>query len=200
MRIPEDFDLFLGGGRGGGKSYCLALLALRHIEQHADKARVLYVRKSYKAVADWELLTRELFGLIYGQSAAYNQSAHVWRFPNGGYLELGQLDGPADYSKFQGRSFSLLLVDEAGEYPAPSDIDRLRSNLRGPKRVPIRTVLCANPGGVGHAWLSKRYVFKNAPWQPYHEDVSDREWVYAPSTFTDNPADRPRAAASVVDG
>ena len=27
--IPEGFDLFLGGGRGGGKSTTMALLALR---------------------------------------------------------------------------------------------------------------------------------------------------------------------------
>ena len=27
LRIPEKFDLFLGGGRGGAKSFTLALLA-----------------------------------------------------------------------------------------------------------------------------------------------------------------------------
>jgi len=28
--IPETFDLFLGGGRGGAKSFTMAILALRH--------------------------------------------------------------------------------------------------------------------------------------------------------------------------
>lgn len=32
LAVPEEVDLFLGGGRGGGKSYALALLAMRHIE------------------------------------------------------------------------------------------------------------------------------------------------------------------------
>lgn len=32
LAVPEDADLFLGGGRGGGKSYVLALLAMRHAE------------------------------------------------------------------------------------------------------------------------------------------------------------------------
>nr|BBD50119.1 phage terminase, large subunit [Haliea sp. ETY-M] len=187
MMCPEIFDLFLGGGRGGGKSFSLVLLALRHVEQYQERARILYVRRSYKAVADFELLTREVFGQVYGGAARYNSTDHVWRFPSGAFMELSQLESPADYSKFQGRSFSLLLIDEAGEYPSPADLDRLRSNLRGPKNVPIRTVMAANPGGVGHAWLSKRYVFRDAPWHPFAEESSGREWIYAPSTFLDNP-------------
>lgn len=29
-------------------------------------------------------------------------------------MELGQLESHADYTKYQGRSFTLLLIDEAG--------------------------------------------------------------------------------------
>lgn len=183
---PPDYDIFLGGGRGGGKSFTLALMALRHGEQYGSLARILYIRKSYKALADFELLTRELFGMVYGTAARYNASDHVWRLPGGAYFELAQLEGPGDYSKFQGRSFNLLLIDEAGEWASPADLDRLRSNLRGPREVPVRTVMAANPGGPGHAWLSRRYVFKAAPWQPFHEEQSDRHWIYAPSTYRDN--------------
>lgn len=186
MLLPEAVDVFLGGGRGGGKSYALALLALRHIEQYGAKARVLYVRKTYKAIADWELVTRELFGKVYGSSARYNGAEHVWRFGNGGYLELAQLETHGDWAKFQGRSFTLLIADEIGQYDSPDLLDLLRSNLRGPKDVPIRVVFAANPGGVGHQWVAKRFVFKSAPWTPFYEEKSKRQWVHAPSTFVDN--------------
>lgn len=186
LYLPEEVDLFLGGGRGGGKSYALALLALRHIEQYGNKARVLYVRRTYKGVADFELLTRELFGKVYGQAARYNAAEHVWRFPNGAYLELGQLETHGDYSKYQGRSFTLLLGDEVGQFDTPDLLDILRSNLRGPREMPIRVVLAANPGGPGHAWLAKRYVFRSAPWTPFFEEKSKRQWAYAPSTFDGN--------------
>lgn len=184
---PQGWDLFLGGGRGGAKSYTLALIALRHAEQYGSRARILYIRKSYPAVADFALLTRELFGQVYGTAARYNGADHVWRLPGGGYFELGQLEGPGDYSKYQGRSFTLLLIDEAGEWPTPVDLDRLRSNLRGGRDVPIRTCMAANPGGPGHAWLSRRYVFRAAPWHPFHEEQSARLWIYVPSTYKDNP-------------
>jgi hypothetical protein len=185
--IPEEYDLFLGGGRGGAKSYGMTLAALKHVEQYGEKARILYIRQSYKGLSDFESLTRDVFFLAYGQGARYNQSEHVWRFPNGAYMELGQLETASDYLKYQGRSFTLLLIDEAGHYADPALIDRLRSNLRGPKSMPIRQIMAANPGDPGHHWLAQRYVFKEKPWVPFYEEKSKRKWVYAPSTFLDNP-------------
>lgn len=187
LAIPETFDVFLGGGRGGSKSFAMAILALRHCEQYKRKARVLYVRQTYKGLSDFENLTRELFGTIYGKAARFNGAEHIWKLPNGGYLELGQLEGHGDYSKYQGRSFTLLLIDEAGQYPMPELIDKLKSNLRGPKDMPIRTVMAANPGDPGHQWIAQRYVFKTAPWAAFHEEKSNKTWVHAPSTFLDNP-------------
>jgi len=186
LSLPEEVDAFLGGGRGGGKSYGLALLALRHAEQYGERARILYLRRTYKGLADFELVTRELFGLVYGTDARYNAAEHVWRLPNNGYVELGQLETHADYQKYQGRSFTLLLIDEAGQYATPELLDLMRSNLRGSRDIPIRVVIAANPGGPGHHWLARRYVFKSAPWKPFHEDKSKRTWVYAPSTFSGN--------------
>jgi len=187
LLVPEDYDIFLGGGRGGAKSFALLLLALRHIEQYQRKARILYIRRTYKGLADFESMGRDIFGTVYGNAARYNSAEHIWRFPNGGYLELGQLESAADYTKYQGRSFTLLLVDESGQYAVPELLDRLRSNLRGPKNIPVRMAKAANPGDVGHAWLAQRYVFKAKPWSPFYEEKSKRTWVYAPSTFLDNP-------------
>ena len=187
LAIPERYDAALGGGRGGGKSHAFALIALRHAEQYQDRARILYLRQSYKGLADFEAICRDLFGLIYGTRIRYNGAEHIFRFPDGGYLELGQLEGAADYGKYQGHSYTLLEIDEAGQYADPAIIDKLRSNLRGPKDMPIRQLTGANPCDAGHAWLAKRYVFKAAPWHPFFEEKSKRDWIYAPSTYLDNP-------------
>ncbi len=187
LAVPEINDVFLGGGRGGGKSYTLALLAMRHAEQYKEKARILYLRQSFPGVADFVMITRELFGKVYGTGATFNQSSHVWSLPSGAYFEINQLEGIHDYSKFQGRSFTLLLIDEAGQWPDPQALDLLRSNLRGPDGMPVRVVIAANPGGVGHHWVAHRYVFKNTPWQPFLEEKSGREFVSCPSTYLSNP-------------
>jgi hypothetical protein len=81
----------------------------------------------------------------------------------------------------------LLLIDEAGQYATPELLDKLRSNMRGPAGMPIRQVIAANPGDVGHAWLAKRYVFKGAPWMPFTEGVTGAQFCYCPSTYRDNP-------------
>lgn len=187
LAIPEDLDVFLGGGRGGGKDYAIALLILRHVETYGARARVLYLRQTYQGLGDFELICREMFGLVYGSGARYNANDHVWRFPGGGYLELGQLDSHQAYASKQGRSFTLLIVSEAGQYATPDLLDLMRSNLRGPRDMPLRMILAANPAGAGHHWLARRYVFRAAPWTPFLEEKSKREWIYAPSTFLDNP-------------
>src|SRR5450631_3792465 len=92
LSVPENFDLFLGGGRGGAKSYTLALIALRHVAQYAENARILYLRQSHMGVADFEMICRMLFATVYGTDARYNAASGVWRFPGGGYLELNQLE------------------------------------------------------------------------------------------------------------
>ena len=123
--IPEEFNIFLGGGRGGAKSHAIAFLALRHAAQYGERARILYIRQTYKGLSDFEEITRDLFGRIYGKAARFNQTEGVWRLPGGGYFELGQLEGLGDYAKYQGRSFTLLIVDEAGQYATPDLIDKL---------------------------------------------------------------------------
>lgn len=185
LSVPETVDLFLGGGRGGGKSHCKALLILRHIEQYRERARVLYVRKTYKGLSDFELVLRSLFSAAYGSAASYNASEHVFRLPYG-YVELAQVDSFAAYDKVQGRSFTLILVDEVTQWATPQIVDMLRSNLRGPKDIPLRTVFAGNPGGAGHQWVASRYVLASRPWVPF-PTTAGRQGVHAPSTFLDNP-------------
>lgn len=187
MAIPEEIDLALTGGRGGGKSFLMGLLCLRHAEQYNDKARMLFIRRSYAGLRDFELTAREVFGMAYGMAYSYNASEHIFRLPGGATLELGQLETHTDYQKYQGRSFTLLLTDEAGQYATPDLLDLLRSNLRAPLGIPVRMVMAANPGGVGHHWLASRYVFAGAPWKPFVEEKSKRKWVNCPSTFDGNP-------------
>lgn len=186
LLAPEDCNLALLGGRGGGKSWALVALALRHVEEHGDRARALLIRKSFPALRDVELTTRALFAQVYGTAASFNAQAHLWRFPSGATLELGCYEGESDFARYHGRSTTLLLVDEAQEWADPAALDLLRSNLRG-AGVPLRVVLAANPGGAGNAWLWERfYAHGQAEGEPFL-DSQGASWLRLGSTLADNP-------------
>ena len=187
LAVPETYNLFLGGGRGGGKSYGALLLVLRHVEQYSDRARPLIVRETYKAASELSETLHMLLVAAYGRRAVrYSKSENVFRLANGAVIEVGQLDGSTAYAKYQGRSFTLLVVDEAGLIRQLRWVRMLRSNLRAAEGVTLREVRTANPGGVAHAILAKEHVNRSPPWLPYQTDDGET-WVNAPSTYSDNP-------------
>lgn len=186
LAVPEVYDLALLGGRGGGKTWSLALIVLRYVEKFGRAARVLLVRKTYAGLRDVEDVFRLVFGMAYGSAASFNQTEHLWRLPSGATVELNQLDTQGDLQKFQGRSFTMVVCEEAGQWPDPSLLDSLRANLRAAAGVPLRWVLAANPGGAGHSWIQARYAGAT-PWRPHRDERSGRTVVVCPSTYRDNP-------------
>lgn len=185
LRLPEDFNLLLGGGRGGGKSTAMLLAILKHCEQYGADAKPLVVRETHKALSEIEQRLEALFIAAYGPSVEHNRSEHIFRLPNGAMVECGQIDGPRAYTKFQGRETTLLCIDEFGLFRDRQWVELLKANLRAPKGVPLRVIATANPGGHLHAYIHRTYVSAGLPWRPF--EVGDETWIYAPSTLRDNP-------------
>lgn len=190
LTIPEEVStIFLGGGRGGGKSVCSVFMALQHCAQYGVQASVLYVRNSFAGLRDAERTFLNLLRAAY-PDVQHNIKDMLFRLPNGATIELGQITTVQQSyaSKYQGRSFTLIIIDEAGAWPDGEIEDALRSNLRAPKGVPTRLVISANPGGAGHLHLLKRYVRQLPPWRigslPGVADCI----VHCPSTYRDNTA------------
>ncbi len=185
MGVPDAFDLALLGGRGYGKTRVALLIALRFCEQYGKHAKALIVRRSFPGLSEIESECQTIFGQIYGTAVKYNSQKHRFALPNGGTISLDQLDHESDFAKFQGRSFGLIVADEAGQYPSPALLDRLRSSLRAPKGIPVRYIITANPGGPGHGWIKKRHVLRTE-WQPYVDDATGASFVTINGTFESN--------------
>jgi hypothetical protein len=184
MMLPEDVNLFLGGGRGGGKSFAAALMILRHLYLYKESAKILVVRNQHKANSDFEDLIESIIrGAVGEKGYVRNRQDHTIRLDGGGMIEFGEINAKS-YPKYQGRQFSLLVVDEAGEFTSLAYVDKLQSNLRQPG-VPIRTIVISNPGGLQHVTLSKRYVTGRTPWKEF--DIKGMPWIYCPSVMDENP-------------
>lgn len=184
LSVPEEHFLLLGGGRGGGKSFAMQLLILRHCNQWRRDAKVLVTRRRLKSLQQFAEELRFLFRSAYGNGVAYNGADAVFRLPSGATVQLAHMESSTALADVaQGMSYTLICVDEAGEGPDIATIDQLGLSLRG--NAPPRLVLAANPGGTNHSTLAERYVLNRQPWAPF--TLAEQPWVYAPSTVDDNP-------------
>ena len=186
LTVPEDHFMFLGGGRGGGKSMGVQFLILRHCDQYQQRAKVLVTRRRLKSLLQFAEEIRALLRSAYGRDIPYNQNDAMFRLPNGATIQLTHVESASALSDVaQGMSYTMICVDEAGEGPGMEVIDQLGLSLRGGGGVPLRIVLAGNPGGANHSALAERYVTGREPWMPF--DFAGNTWVYAPSTVDDNP-------------
>lgn len=190
LTLPDEVStVFLGGGRGGGKSFATVFMAVQHAQRFGANAAILYVRNSFAGLRDAERNFLQVLKAAWPDTT-HNLKEMTFRLPNGATIELGQITTVQQSfaTKYQGRSFTLVIVDEAGAWPDGSVEDALRSCLRAPKDVPTRLVISANPGGAGHLHLLKRYVRQLPPWTIASLPGIADCIVHCPSTYRDNTA------------
>lgn len=190
LTLPDEVTtLFLGGGRGGGKSFATIFLAVQHAQRFGANAAILYVRNSFAGLRDAERNFLQVLKAAWPETV-HNLKEMTFRLPNGSTIELGQITTVQQSyaTKYQGRSFTLIIIDEAGGWPDGEVEEALRSNLRAPKGVATRLVISANPGGAGHLHLLKRYVRTLQHWTITSLPGIADCIVHCPSTYRDNTA------------
>jgi hypothetical protein len=192
LECPLSMDLVMPGPRGSGKSRGLLWLCARDVAVLKDKGRFLFLRASFPSLREVEADMRQFFPLIH-PGAKYNASTCIWQFPNGATLELGYCDGgEKSFTRYLGRSFSTIIVDEVTLNATPSGLDMLRSCLRAPDGTPTRMIAAGNPGFIGHEWFKTRWVEPAAPVEfmvpsVFYCEQTQRQTVVLQAEIKDNP-------------
>ena len=176
-------DILYGGSRGGGKTDGLLGKWVSRWKQHGKHLRGIFVRRTYDELDEVIARSLEIFPAL---GAVYAAGKRTWYFPDGARLKMRSLQRDQDAAKFQGHSYTDIYIDEAGNFPDPTPLDKLRATLRNTQGIPPSLNLSANPGGPGHEWLKKRYV-DPAPngLKPIITDEGDYR-IYIPSKLSDN--------------
>jgi hypothetical protein len=178
-------DVFYGGARGGGKSAGLLMDFAGHAHRYGPKARGILFRRSYPEFEELERQARDFYGVLGWKWTAQGKT---WEAPNGATLRLRYLERDADADNYQGHSYTWAGVDEAGSFPTPTPIDKIRACLNRIQGVAGVLRLTGNPGGVGHQWLKRRYVDPCPDGgEPFTSEVGKLA-VYIPSGIDDNPS------------
>lgn len=148
-------EIFYGGARGGGKTDGV-------VGKYAIKAGIygrgfngVFFRREIPMLDDAIERSKEIY---FKLGAQWQDQKKTWTFPNGARLRFRPLERTQDADKYQGQNVTDACVEEAGQYPDPSPIDRLNGVLRSAHGVPTQLILTGNPGGAGQQWIKARYI------------------------------------------
>ena len=183
LSAPEN-DVLYGGAAGGGKSMALIVEPLRYAHKAAHRALIL--RKTMPELRELIDKSRELYPKAF-PGAKFKEQEKTWHFPSGAKMEFGYLDRDADVYRYQGQAYSFIGFDEithlATEFPWQYLGSRLRTT---DPDIEVYLRCTANPGGVGHGWVKKRYVDPAAPNTSFKgRDGLTRRFI--PALLKDNP-------------
>lgn len=147
-------EVVYGGAKGGGKSCALVMEALVYALEYAG-ANIYLFRETYDMleatlIAEWK-------EKVPDQLYSYNEGKHIATLTNGSKVRFRYVKSKKDAELYQGRSFDFVGVDELTKHHEET-IQELLSCVRSPKGFPPRFRATCNPGGIGHAWVKKRYI------------------------------------------
>jgi hypothetical protein len=187
LKVPEGINLAIFGGRGAGRTTGALFSAIRHCEVHGHGAHVIFIRQMLRSLREVEDNLHMMLSAQYGSALRVNRQDHIFVLPGGGTIEFSPINDTEDMAKLQGRSFSLLIADEYGNF-SPQQmrfVDQLRANMRA-GNIPCRFVLLANPGGRGHASIKERWIDRMIAGMPgVLED--GQLWLWLPANYKVNP-------------
>jgi len=167
-------EVFFGGAVGGGKSSALLLAALQFVDVPGYAALVL--RRTFADLALPGALLDRAKDWLMPTGARWSERDKTWTFPSGATLSFGYLEHEDDKYRYQSSEFQYVAFDELTQF-TETQYRYLFSRLRrlADSDVPLRMRAASNPGGLGHAWVKKRFL------------SGARGRVFLPARLDDNP-------------
>lgn len=180
-------EVLFGGAAGGGKSYGQLLDALLYAAKYPGSSQLL-MRRTFPEL-EFSLIRKHREMYPPKPWYVYNESKHTGRFKNGSIIQFGYCDNDADVLQYQSAEFDVIRFDELTHF-TEYQYTYMMSRVRGATPYPRSIKSSTNPGGVGHAWVKKRFIEGAEPntVRTVTERGAARTRLFLPSRLTDNPA------------
>ena len=174
-------EVLFGGAAGGGKSYAQLIDAFLYAMRY-KKSRQIMFRRTFSELE--KSLVRKAMEIYPKELYSYHATRHVMEFVNGSVIDFGYCDGLKDAYNYQSLEFDVLRFDELTHFTEDMYL-YLISRLRGANDYPKQVKSSTNPGGVGHAWVKRRFLEGAEPGVEQRTPLGSR--IFLPSLVTDNP-------------
>lgn len=186
-----EYEVLFGGSRGPGKTDC-GLVWLMGEEYEPGKPllmhpryRALVIRKNADDLADW-IDRAHRFYSGFGVTIVYKPA--ILRFPSGAVIRTGHLKDDQSYTKYQGQEFPRMLIEELTQISSEKRYLQLIASCRSTlPEIKPQIFMTTNPGGVGHAWVKKRFIDPAPPETTFYDKTSGRARIFIPARVDDNP-------------
>lgn len=178
----------LGGKRGPGKTQALIGESLRDIDNpHYHGA---FFRREYPRLQEVIDRCQSIYGLVGGK---WQGDIKRFTFPRRSIVDMFHLENEEDKAKHLGKEYSKELFDQLEEFTETQFDYMLGCNRTSWPGLRCSVWASHNPGGVGNAWVNRRFVKGRIPGQTYTESyrlsdgrVATRTTVFIRGRLEDN--------------
>lgn len=187
--LRTEDEVLYGGAAGGGKSDALLAFQIRRRLRYRG-SKGLYLRKTFADLSKSAAAIDRSKELLTG-IAKYDEQRHRWTFPNGSFFEFGYLQHKNDRYHYQSSQYDDICWDELTQFEEDEYLymlSRCRATVDG--IIPLVRA-ATNPGGIGHAWVKKRFVDSGAPESTFllprvDGQTQERHGCFVPAKLQDN--------------
>jgi len=165
-RRQEDI-ITIGGTKGPGKTHGMIGESLRQIDH--PKYHGIFFRRTFPRLQ--EIIDRA-HGLFPQLGGKWSGDLKRYKFPSGAVIDFSHMESEEDKRNHQGKEYTAQFWDQIEEF-TESQFDYVSAQNRT-SHAGLRCYIMAshNPGGVGHAWVNRRFVKGKTPGQTYEERVT----------------------------
>jgi len=146
------------GGAGSAKSETLLIYPLAHKLHENPLFKQVFMRRTFPELRN-EIIPRakQLYKPFGGE---FNKSDMLFEFPSGARVYLGHCENENDVSKYDSMEINLFTPDEITSFTEYIYLYIAFTRVRAPIGSGLPSIIrCAGmPGGIGHAWVKKRFV------------------------------------------
>lgn len=170
------YECLFGGTKGPGKTESILREAIRQV--HIKGYRAILFRRTNPRLG--EIIDRS-HKYFKGMGAKYSGMDNVlqlpaWTFPSGAKVAFGHLQHEKDKHNYQGKEFHYIGFDQLEEFTESQYLYIIAQNRTSDPSIRCYIRSTANPGGVGHAWVKKRFIDVLKPGIPgYFKRIEDED-------------------------